>query len=148
MSSDNLAYLFFLYVVRGRAIPVAAQGVYYSWCMIQSASVRSHPPRNWIELDVLHPTLICTQIPCECGQALLIGRFIVLQGMGEEQNERLHVLVKSSAIDIDIERGIGLWVTYSQGSRPVMDLRCLNLDCGSQPCCSSGKVGNEVVISM
>ena len=49
-----------------------------------------------------------------------------------EENERLHVWVLSSAIDRDVERGIGLTVAHSQGSRPVMDQRCLNTDCGGQ----------------
>jgi hypothetical protein len=50
------------------------------------------------------------------------------------KNERLHVLVQSSAIDRDIERGpgIGLSVAYGQGRRPVMDQRCLNIGCGGQ----------------
>ena len=35
---------------------MAAQGVTKYWCMIQSVSVRSHPPRNWIVLSVLVPS--------------------------------------------------------------------------------------------
>ena len=66
---------------------------------------------------------------CTYGDELRRRRFTMLRG-GESENERLHVWVYSSAIDSNVERGIGLPVVHSQESRPVMDQRCLNPDRG------------------
>ena len=84
--------------------------------------------------DMLAPShvhLWITRKPCVYYDELRNRCFIVPRGE-ESENERLHVWVLSSAIDRDVERGIGLPVAHSQGSRPVMDQRCLNADCGSQ----------------
>jgi hypothetical protein len=60
--------------------------------MMQSVSVRSHPPRNWIVLEVpalSHVHLLITRIPCEYGQALRIWRFTSSDEKRGEQNRAL-----------------------------------------------------------